>query len=122
MSRYLPIALMFAFFIAGLNLYIASKPTSKAPIYNEIKKYSPYYFKKSLGGLEILSKEDKNFKEKPDTIDTYHRFEELQKEWGKKHLKIDRDYLVIESLNKIVKVPIKTKEDREFLNKFYGIK
>ena len=121
MKKYLPIALMLGFFLAGFSVFINSKPTPKAPIYKEITKYSPYYLEKRFGGLEILNKEDKKFKEKPDNIALFKRYEFLQKEWGKEHLKIDNNILLIQTLKGEIKVPIKTKKDRAFLKSFYGI-
>jgi len=40
---------------------------SKAPILRD-KNYSPYYLEKRFGGLEILSRDDKSLKRKPDNI------------------------------------------------------
>ena len=65
MKKYLPIALMLGFFFVGFTIFITAKPTPKAPIYKTISKYSPYYLEKRFGGLEILNKENKKFKEKP---------------------------------------------------------
>ncbi len=121
MKKYLPIALMLGFLVVGLSVFIASKPTTKAPIYKSITKYSPYYLDKRFGGLQILKRDDKEFKEKPINADLFKRYEYLQKEWGKKHLKRDGDILVIESSKGTIKVPLKSVEDREFIKNFYGI-
>jgi len=121
-SNALFIALAVVFFLLGINAYNEAKPSPKAPIYKEIKKYSPYYLEKRLGGLEILSKKDKEFREKPDNIQIFHRLEELEKEWGKRHLKIENNtLLIIDNNQTVAKIPIKSKEDREFLERFYGI-
>ncbi len=122
MKNSLFIALAVVFFLLGFNVYNSAKPTSKAPIYKEIKKYSPYYLEKRFGGLEILSRDDKEFKEKPDNIKVFHRLEALEKEWGKNHLKIENGNLIIyDNNNTIDTIPIKTSIDREFLKNFYGI-
>jgi hypothetical protein len=122
-SKYLIFALAIGFFLIGFNVYQEAKPTPKAPIYKEIKKYSPYYLEKRFGGLEILSKNDSNFKEKPSNMELFHRMEALEKDWGKKHLKIEKDILIISDNNKttLTKIPIKNQMDKDFIHKFYGI-
>jgi len=122
MRNSLLIALGLVFLLLGFNAYNDAKPTPKAPIYQEIKKYSPYYLEKRVGGLEILSKNDKEFKEKPDNMQVFHRLEVLEKEWGKKHLRVENGNLVVFDENKtIATIPINTSKDREFLKSFYGI-
>ena len=122
MKNYLVLALGVGFLLLAFNAYQNAKPTPKAPIYKEIKKYSPYYLDKRFGGLEILSRKDKEFKEKPDNMEIFHRFEELEKEWGKKHLQIDKSSLNIIDKNLTIKtIPISSKKDIEFIHKYYGI-
>ena len=64
MKNYLVLALGVGFLLLAFNAYQNAKPTTKAPIYKEIKKYSPYYLDKRFGGLEILNREDRDFKQK----------------------------------------------------------
>jgi len=122
-SKYLIFALTIGFFLIAFNAYQDAKPSSKAPIYKDIKKYSPYYLEKRFGGLEILSKENKEFKEKPDNMQIFHRLEALEKEWGKKHLKLQENQLIILDNNKtqITKIAIKNQIDKDFIHKYYGI-
>ncbi len=121
MNKYLSIALMIGFFLVGLNVFLNSKPTPKAPIYKTITKYSPYYLEKRFGGLEILNRDDKDFKEKPDNVVVFKRFEQLQKQWGKKHLKIVNNTLIIDSNHTQIKVHINSQKDKNFLKTFYGL-
>jgi len=122
MSKYLPLALILAFFLISFNAYIDSKGESKNEIYLKIKEYSPYYFEKSLGGLVIKSKLDKEFKEKPSNMQVFHEMDRLQKKWGKKHLKIDGGNLVIYENEKVLKtIKLKDQKEVEFLHNFYGI-
>ena len=122
MNKYLPYALLFGFLFFGFSAYLTSKPDTYAPIFKEIKNYSPYYFEKSFGGLEIKSKLDKKFKLKPSNMEVFHKYDELQKEWGKKHLNIKNKTLFIYDDNKkeITTIPIKTKQDMDFLRNYYG--
>jgi len=123
MQKYLFIALSMALLFMAMMAFQQGKPTSKAPIYVEIKKFSPYYLDKRFGGLQIMSKKDENFKEKPDNIEVFHRMEFLEKEWGKKHLKMVSNELIISDDNgtELVKLPISHKEDSAFIHRYYGI-
>ncbi len=124
MKDYLVLVLGVGFLLLAFNAYQDAKPTTKAAIYKEIKKYSPYYLDKRFGGLEILNREDRDFKEKPNNMEIFHRFEKLEKEWGKKHLQIDIDNnsLKIVDKNLTIKIiPFKSKRDIEFIHKYYGI-
>ncbi len=122
MRNYLLLALGVGFLLLAFNAYQNAKPTKKAPIYREIRKYSPYYLEKRFGGLEILSKEDKNFKEKPNNMEIFHRFEDLEKEWGKKHLKIDNNSLKIIDKNLTIKtINFISENDINFIHRYYGI-
>jgi len=123
MRKYLVIALGLGFAFLAINAFIASKPTPKAPIYKSIEKYSPYYLEKRFGGLEILSRADSAFKEKPSNMEVFHRMEFLEKEWGQKHLKIVSNELIVFDDNgtTLVKLTISTKIDSNFIHKYYGI-
>ncbi len=119
--------LFFAFFLVFLlltvNSYLASKPQKKNEIYNQIKKYSPYYLEKRFGGLEIKSKFDKKFHEKPSNMEVFHRFEQLEKKWGKKNLEIKNKTLYVYDKNhKIIKqFKNLSYEKLNFLHTYYGI-
>ncbi len=123
MKKYLFFALLAGFTFVTIIAYQEAKPLPKAPIYNKIKEYSPYYMDKRFGGLQIMSKIDKEFKEKPSNMEVFHRLEFLEKEWGKKHIKIIENQVVISDNNKteLIKIPIKTEEDSRFIHSFFGI-
>jgi len=122
MRRYLPLAFLVAFFLVSYSAFINAKGERKSNIYADIKKYSPYYFEKSLSGLVIKSKENNDFKEKPSNMQVFHEMDRLQKEWGRKHLKIENNKLVIFNKERIIKkIPIKDKKDLNFLHSFYGL-
>jgi len=115
----LTIALSFFAFMA----FQQAKPVSKAPIYKEVQKYSPYYIDKRFGGLQIMSKEDKEFKEKPTNMEFFHRLEFLEKAWAKKHLTVTGDKLLIKDNNgsEIATLLLTTDENKKFIHTFYGI-
>lgn len=124
LKKYLPIALAIGFFIFGLSAFLESKPSHKdRRIYTIVQKYSPYYLNKRFGGIEILSKEDSNFKKKPTNMELFRQLEALEKEWAKRHLKLDGKNLIIVDNNntKLETIPIKKDKEMEFINLYYGI-
>jgi len=123
MKKYLIFALIAGFTFVTLVAYKEARPTSKAPIYKEIKHYSPYYREKRFGGFQIKSKLDADFKEKPSNMEIFHRMDELEREWAKRHLKIVEKSVVIldENGTEIANIAIKTKEDNDFVHSFFGI-
>ena len=123
MQKYLFMAIGLGLILMSIIAFQEGKPTSKAPIYQEIQKYSPYYLDKRFGGLQIMSKIDKDFKEKPKNIELFRRLDYLEKDWGKHHLKIVENQLLILDDNgtDIGTIPISNLEDTNFLHTFYGI-
>jgi len=115
--------LMFAFLVMGFLAMQRAMPDKKnMRMYSEITKYSPYYMEKTIGGLTIIDKRDGR-KEKPSSADVMHRMDEVQKEWGKEHLSVENDDLIImgENNQTVAKVFIETEDERKFLQDFYGI-
>jgi len=124
-NKFLPIALFLGFLFAGIALFIQAKPSHKnARVYKIVRKYSPYYLEKTIGGLNIKKKGDKKFKESPDNAKLFKRFEFLEKEWGKKHLKLIGTTLeIFDNNNSIVKkIELKNKNEINFAKKYYGVK
>lgn len=123
MKKYLFPALAITLTFMVIMAFQQAKPTPKAPIYKEVKKYSPYYMDKRFGGLQIMSKIDKEFKEKPNNMELFHRLEFLEKEWGKKHLKVVDSKVVVLDNNQteISSIPLSTPKDIKFIHSFYGI-
>nr|MBL0721700.1 hypothetical protein [Sulfurovaceae bacterium] len=89
-----------------------------------VQKYSPYYLDKRLGGLQIMSREDKDFKEKPSNINVFHLMDKLEKDWGKTHLRLNTDTLIIMDNNAsdIAIIKLNNKDEIQFVNRFYGIR
>jgi len=123
-SKYLPIALLIAFFLLGLNVFLESRPSHKNErVYKSVKEYSPYYIEKRFGGLEILSKKDKEFKEKPSNESFFKVYEELEKKWAKTHLRLNGNkLLILDDNNKTLKsLELKSKDEFDFVKNYYGI-
>jgi len=114
---------IFAAIVMGvLSMQRAMPDAKNERMYKEITKYSPYYMEKTIGGLTIIDKRDGR-KEKPSAAEVMHRMDELQKEWGQKHLRVVENDLIImgENNQTIVKVFIQEHNERKFLEEFYGI-
>jgi len=123
-KKYLFFALFFAFFAFTFTTFMASKPSTKnARVYKTVQKYSPYYLEKRFGGLQIMNKEDKKFKEKPTNATLFQEFERLEKVWGKAHLKLKDNLLIILDNNgtQVFQLPIQTKDEAHFIHQYYGI-
>ncbi len=124
LRKYLPIALLIGFILFGLSAFFQSKPSTKNKrIYKVVQKYSPYYMDKRFGGLTILNKEDSEFKEKPNNMTLFKEFERLEKEWGKKHLSIKNNTLIIVDNNdtQLLALPLKNKEELGFIHSYYSV-
>ncbi|OQX78151.1 MAG: hypothetical protein B6D54_00170 [Epsilonproteobacteria bacterium 4484_65] len=124
LKKYLPLALMLGFLAIAISAYIQSKPSHKnARVYTTVKQYSPYYTDQRFGGIQIMSKEDANFKEKPDNMALFKRLDELEKAWGQKHLKLENNTLIILDNNgtQQATLPLNTQEEINFTHHFYGI-
>jgi len=123
-SKYLLPALFLAFFVFGLAAFMQSKPSHKnARVYKIVQRYSPYYFDKRFGGLQIMSKEDPEFKEKPNNTTVFKEFERLEKAWGKRHLQLQNDQLIILDNNgtKQAALLLRNQDEINFVRQYYGI-
>ena len=124
MKKTLFIALGAGFLLFGISAFLQSRPAAKdSRLYPIIQYYSPYYLEKRFGGLQIRDKRDPEFKEKPDNMELFHRFESLEKSWGRQHLQINAQSLEIRDDNATLlkSVPLKNENERAFLHRYYGI-
>ncbi len=124
MKKIVFIALGIGFLLFGIDAYLQSKPAPKNKrIYQEIKQFSPYYLDKRFGGLQIMSKSDTEFKEKPSNMEVFHRLEFLEKKWGKTHLTLENDVLIIhDDTGSVLKnITLKNEDEKQFVHTFYGL-
>jgi hypothetical protein len=123
-SKYLPIALFLGFLVLGISAFIESKPSSKNErVYKFVQQYSPYYLEKRFGGLEIRSKKDEEFKEKPNNMTLFKEFERLERSWGREHLKLHGDTLLVVDENGTAqaKLPLQSTQELQFIQQYYGV-
>ncbi|MFT7823476.1 MAG: hypothetical protein ABXS92_01820 [Sulfurimonas sp.] len=123
-NKYLPFALGLAFLILGISAFFESRPSAKNErVYSTVKAYSPYYMEQRFGGIQIMSKEDPDFKEKPSNMDLFKRLETLEKGWGQKHLKIEKGSLFIldDNGSTLSSLPLLSEEEYTFIQRYYGV-
>jgi len=122
-KKALAIGAVFAFFVMGFIAMKQAIPEAKEDrIYKAIDIYSPYKLEKRIGGLTIVDTQT-GTKEKPQSADVFLRLDELNKKWGKLHLSVRDNYVVVlgDNNQSVVKIFIETTKEREFLKRFYGI-
>ena len=70
-----------------------------------------------------MSKEDSSFKEKPNNMTLFKEFERLEREWGKNHLKLDNNTLLILDNSGKTKstLPLNSKDEIVFIHQYYGV-
>ena len=117
------IGFLFAFLVMGIIAMQRAVPDTKDErIYKAVKVYSPYKLEKRIGGLTIINTQT-GTKEKPSAAEVLHRIDELDKEWGKTHLQVSNNDLIIlgDNNQSVVKIFIETEKERAFIKSFYGI-
>ena len=115
--------LLFGFLALGYIAMQRATPDYKEErIYKAIKVYSPYQLEKRIGGLTINNTQTGE-KEKPSAAEVLHRLDELDKTWGKTHLRVEANELFILGDNNqtVAKIFIENEKERTFLRNFYGI-
>lgn len=120
--------LIFAFFAIFMFLGIMAlkegMPSPKSErVYAILQKHMPYTLEKRVGGYSIVSSET-GIKEKPPAKDLFLRLDQLEKLWGKDFLKLDNDFLVIldKNKNEIIKIELKTKEEKDWVKSYFEFK
>ena len=123
MKQGLFIGVIAAFLVLGFVSMQRAMPAAKEDrIYKAIKVYSPYKLEKRMGGLTIVDSRDGR-KEKPSAAEVLLRQDELDSQWGKKHLMIQNDDVIVlgDHNQSIVKIHIQTPQEKAWVKKFYGI-
>lgn len=78
-------------------------------------------WKKRTGGLAIIYKDGRE-KEKPSNAEIFHITDKLEKEWGKEHLKLENNVLIILDKDKkeLRKLELNA-EEITWIRNFFGI-
>ena len=122
-SKILPFALAGGLLFFGYQAYKEAKPEYRDKrVYQEIKEFIPYKIEKRVGGLNIVSTVT-DVKEKPPASQVYHRLDELEKLWGKSHLKLDGNQLsILDDNNKTLKsIVLQNESEMGYIKNFFGL-
>jgi hypothetical protein len=119
----LPIALAAAMLFFFYNAYQVAKPEDRNKrVYSELKEFIPYKIERRVGGLNIISTKN-DVKEKPPASQIMHRLDQLEKQWGEKHLILDGNSLsVLDDENKTVKtITLQNESEIGYIKNFFGL-
>ncbi len=123
LKNLLPIALAAALLFFGWQAYDAAKPLERDErVYAQLKPYIPYKIEKRVGGLSISSTLNDDI-EKPPATQVYHRLDELEKLWGKRYLKLEKNQLfVLDDNNKTIKtILLQNEKELFYVKSFFGL-
>ena len=120
-SRKLFFAFFFIFIFLSVVALITNMPEKKnIRVYKEISKYFPYEIKKEFGGLDIV---DKRTGKDLDVANekVFLAFDDLLKKWGKTHLKLENNtLLVLDDNGKIIKkIKLKNEKEKKWVETFF---
>ena len=116
-------ALALAFALVGFVAYQNALPQEKNQrIYSELKPYIPYKLEKRFGGLSIVSTLS-DVKEKPPASEVMKRLDQLEQMWGKEHLELKgNDLIVYDDNRKVLKtIKLQTQDEKIFVKSFFGL-
>jgi hypothetical protein len=123
LSKKIFVGLIFIFIFLSFVAFQGAMPESKNKrIQTILKPYLPYTLEKRLGGLTIVNKKT-GAKEKPENAVVYKRLDELEKDWGKKHLILKGNTLQIINDKKITikTININNKKEMDFIHNFFNL-
>ena len=123
MSRTTFIGLIIVFIFLSFVAFNSAMPEAKnKEVMSLISPYMPYKLEKRLAGLTIVNTKTGE-KEKPSNDIVYKRLDELEKNWGKRYLKIQSSTLsILNDNNKTIKsFKLQNKKQTAFVHNFFGI-
>lgn len=119
----LPLMLAAGLLFFGYQAYKEAKPELRNKrVYQELKPYIPYKIEKRVGGLSISSSLNDE-KEKPPASQVFKRLDQLEKMWGKEHLRLEGDKLmVLDSEKKVVKtIILQNSDEKNYIKRFFEL-
>ena len=115
----LVIVMSFLSFVAFKNALPEAK---NKQVMNAIAPYFPYKLEKTLKGLKIVNTKTGESEEPSNSI-VFKRIDEIEKKWGKTHLKLEGANLIIldDDKKEIKKIYLNDKKALDFVHKFFGL-
>jgi len=115
--------LFILFLIGGTFLINKNLPKEKNErVYSLLQKYIPYELEKRIGGFSIVHK-NTGVREQPLSPQVMKRFSFLEQQWGKTHLRLERNILIIlNNQDKIIQtLELKNKKEEDWIRNFFQI-
>jgi hypothetical protein len=112
--------LMFIFAFLSISALIVNMPEKKdAQVIEKLAPHFPYEITKTVGGLDLIDKRSGE-KLKLDNAKIFLAYDDYLKKWGKSHLKIEGDRLLIldDGGTPIDSMEL-TPKQRSFIRKFF---
>ncbi len=112
--------LMAVFAFLAISSFIVNMPEKKDPqVIAKIKPYFPYEMTKTMGGLDLVDKRTGE-KLKLDNAKVFLAYDQYLKKWGKTHLKLEGNRLLILDDNGTqVDAMVLNSEQSAFVRKFF---
>ncbi len=123
MSKRIFIALIFVFAFLSFIAFKNALPEAKnKEVMNAIAPYFPYKLEKTLKGLKIINTKTGESEEPSNSV-VFKRVDEIEKKWGKSHLKLEGAILIILDDDKkiIKKIHLNDKKAIDFVHKFFNL-
>jgi len=123
MSKKIFIALVVVFSFLSFVAFKNALPEAKnKEVMNTIAPYFPYKLEKTLKGLKIVNTKTGKSEEPSNSV-VFKRVDEIEKKWGKSHLRLEGNNLIILNDNKkvIKKIYLNNKKAIEFVHKFFNL-
>lgn len=115
---------LFIFIFLSAVALITNMPEKKdVRVYKEIVKYFPYKIKKEFGGLDITDTRTNKDLDVPNAK-VFVIYDDLLKKWGKTHLRLQNNTLIIlnEDKSERAKIALKNNKDIEWVKNFFSLK
>ncbi len=123
MNKPLLIAFSIAFFLLTFLLFVKGQPEFREKrIYHLLKPHIPYTIEKKMSGLYIKDQRSGE-KIEPNNAEVYNVLDNLEKDWGKSHLRLHNDKLtVLDDNNKTVEtILLQNEKERGYIHHFFGL-
>ncbi len=119
-SKKLIWAMLLLFLFLSISLFLENLPQPKNKrVYTELLHYFPYKIKKELGGIDIV--DTRTGKDLDiDNAKVYVVYDRYLKKWGQKHLKLQKDtLLILDDKGNLLKTMKLNKKEKEWVEKFF---
>ncbi len=122
-SKYLGIALGLGFFLMALVVFINGQPQKRdRRVYAQLKPYIPYRIEKKMSGLYILDTKTGE-KLEPANTEVYNLLDNLEKDWGATHLRLEGENLIVlDDTNQTRKtIPLPDQKAKAWVRNFFEL-